>query len=320
MASTSVFGSFGKEPSSELNPAWPHAAAIAKLKPDFGRMVDKAIAAILSGDTRPDAVFGDYAGLVSMARSVSFHEGKLLEWGMIRVAACNPDLQVMPQDKPMPVVPAAIEFLERNEWNSLEGIRLRSEVHSKKSYTPDIVIVNRKRHSALIIDVKRSLASYSEHRLDTLRSRMMAVALIAADWLYVERKAPLVSDVGIAIVDGSNEASDHDKGIFGLFEIDDLLEITGAGEAMAHLRSMFAVRVREELGRQCKDVLNLIDPARGDLHRDAVRGWPEPDETDPDDVPAAGSSSASGNKGRGRHPSRIDERVRVGFARSRASP
>lgn len=313
-----AFVSASETATGPLEDARPSIAVTADLEPDFLRMVDRSIGAILSGDARPDMVFGDYSGLVSMARSVSFHEGRLLEWGMIRIAACNRDLQVMPPDKPMPVVPAAIEFLERNEWSSLEGIRLRSEVHAKQSYTPDIVIVNRKRHSALIIDVKRSLASYAEHRLDALRNRMMAVALIAADWLYVERKAPLVSDVGIAIIDGSNEASDHGKGVFGLSEIDDLFEIAGAGEAMAHLRTMFAVRVREELGRRCKDVLSQIDPAYRDVHHDAVRGWPEPD--DPDDVPAQGATSTIADKCRGQHPPRIDARVRVGFARSRASP
>ena len=39
--------------------------------PDFARMVDRAMAAVLSGDTKPDTVFGNCAGLVSMARSVS---------------------------------------------------------------------------------------------------------------------------------------------------------------------------------------------------------------------------------------------------------
>jgi len=39
----------------------------------------------------------------------------------------------------MPIVPAALEFLERNEWSSLEGIRLRSKVHYRKTYAPDLV-------------------------------------------------------------------------------------------------------------------------------------------------------------------------------------
>jgi hypothetical protein len=160
--------------------AHPHRAVIADLEDDFARMVDKAIGAILAGDPKPDAVFGAFAPFIAMARSVSYHEGKLLEAGIIRIAACNPDLMVMPQDRPMPIVPAALAFLERNEWSSLEGIRLRSDVHYRATYTPDLIVVNRKRHSALIMDIKRSLASYQERRLNALRNRMMAAALIGS--------------------------------------------------------------------------------------------------------------------------------------------
>lgn len=305
-------------PTSSPASAIVHSAVIADLEPDLARMVDRAMAAVLSGDTKPDTVFGNCAGLVSMARSVSFHEGKLLEWGVIRIAACNSDLQVMPQDKPMPVVPAALEFLERNEWSKLEGIRLRSEVHSRKTYTPDIVLVNRKRHSALIVDMKRSLASYAEHRLEALRQRMMAVALVAADWLYVERKAPFVSEVSIAIIDGSDQASDHSKGVFGLSEIGDLLEIAGAGEAMMHLRAMFAARVREELGRQCRAVVANAEPLPGFSGGRTAEEHPffgneaEADLVGPDTIHFSESRIS-------RTPE-IDARVKVGFARTHASP
>ena len=305
-------------PTSSSASAFAHSAVIADLEPDFARMVDRAMAAVLSGDTKPDTVFGNCAGLVSMARSVSFHEGKLLEWGVIRIAACNPDLLVMPQDKPMPVVPAALEFLERNEWSKLEGIRLRSEVHSKKTYTPDIVLVNRKRHSALIVDMKRSLASYAEHRLEALRQRMMAVALVAADWLYVERRAPFVSEVGIAIIDGSDEASDHSKGVFGLSEIGDLLEIAGAGEAMMHLRAMFAARVREELGRQCRAVVANAEPPPGFSVRHIAAEQPHFD--DEVEVDLVGPDTIHFSEARIRRTPEIDARVKVGFARTRASP
>ncbi|KQZ21696.1 hypothetical protein ASD50_05040 [Mesorhizobium sp. Root552] len=137
-------------PPAPLAAAYPHRAVIADLEEDFARIVDKAIGAIVAGDPKPDAVFGVFAPFIAMARSVSYHEGMLLEAGIIRIAACNPDLMVMPQDRPMPIVPAALAFLERNDWSSLEGIRLRSDVHYRATYTPDLVVVNRKRHSALI--------------------------------------------------------------------------------------------------------------------------------------------------------------------------
>ncbi|MDX8527017.1 hypothetical protein RFM68_21175 [Mesorhizobium sp. MSK_1335] len=113
----------------------PNQASIAELGPQFESMIDRAIRAIVSCDPKPDAIFGGYSEFVSVARSVAFHEGKLLEWGIAAIARCNPDLLVLPADRPMPVVPAALELLKRNEWTDIQGIRLPSEVHTTKTYT-----------------------------------------------------------------------------------------------------------------------------------------------------------------------------------------
>lgn len=59
---------------------------------DLAGLVEKAIAAIRAGEAKRDAVFGDFAGLVSLVRSAAFHEGKMLEWGLVRLAAENPNL------------------------------------------------------------------------------------------------------------------------------------------------------------------------------------------------------------------------------------
>jgi hypothetical protein len=220
-------------------------------------MIDKAIRAIVSCDPKPDRIFGEFSELASVARSVAFHEGKLLEWGIAAIARCNPDLLILPTDRPMPIVPAAIELLRKNEWRELKGIRLNSEVHANKTYTPDLFIANRARHSGLIIDVKRSLASYAENKLEDLRFRMLAVAAIAASWLS-ERQGPVLVEVGIALVDGADTSSDHEKGVFKLSEVGDLLEVDDAGSAMTRLRDMFAERVQEALAAQCRK-LNATD-------------------------------------------------------------
>jgi hypothetical protein len=229
-------------------------APIDELTPVFESMIDKTIRAVVACDAKPDRIFGEYSELASVARSVAFHEGKLLEWGIAAIARSNPDLIILPPDRPMPIVPAAIELLKKNEWRELQGIRLPSEVHANKTYTPDLFIANRVRHAGLIIDVKRSLASYAECRLEGLRFRMMAVAAIASSWLG-ERQGPVLVEVGTAIIDGADLASDHDKGVFKLSEIGDLLEVEGAGGALARLREIFSERVQQELRSQCRKVL-----------------------------------------------------------------
>ena len=213
---------------------------------DFDVLIERAIVAIREGGNREDPVFGPYAELNSLVRAVTYHEGKLLEYAMARLVAENPNLSLMPPETALPIVPAAVEMLKRNDWSRLKGIRLRSEVHHKTSYVPDLFIVDHSRHCACILDVKRSLGSYQERRLNALRSRMMAAALIAGDWLHIEGRIAGVTDVGVAIIDGSSERRDRATGIFALAEIGELIGIPDAGEAMLELRARFARRVQEE--------------------------------------------------------------------------
>lgn len=282
-------------------------AAIDELDEHFKTITDKAIAAIVACEAKPDRVFGDFSDLVSFVRSVAFHEGRLLEWGIAAVARCNPHLLILPPDRPMPIVPAAVQLLKKNEWCELQGIRLPSEVHTNKTYTPDLFIANRTRHAGLIIDVKRSLASYAESRLEDLRFRMMAVAAIASSWLS-ERQGPVLVEVGTAIIDGADLASDHDKGVFKLSEIGDLLEVENAGAALTRLRDMFSERVQRELKIQCNKVLT-----------DGAYGTAGPfDCKDEADTEIDASASVASALSDDRKPIAFARNVRVGFARSRS--
>lgn len=253
--STLAFGSSSTSASAgSISPLDVEAA--------WGQLVDRAIAAMASSDAKPDPAFGAFAPVVALVRSVAFHEGVLLEWGLTHLCSNNPDLLVMASDCALPIVPAALAIIRRNGWKDLSGIQLSAEVHAKTTYTPDLLIVDRARHAALILDLKRGLHAYSETRLNALRERMMATAMITADWLHVEGKAPPVSQVGIAIIDGSNETSDHGKGIFGLSEIDSLIGVTGAGEAMAQLRALFATRIQAAMEEACRTIV-VPTPAPG---------------------------------------------------------
>jgi hypothetical protein len=291
-----------------LKRARSHCASTAELEQQFRSMIDKALGAIVTCEPKADQIFGEFSEFVSVARSVAFHEGRLLEWGIIAVARCNPDLVILPPDRPMPIVPAAIELLKKNEWREIQGIRLPSEVHASKTYTPDLFIANRRRHSGLIIDVKRSLASYAENRLEDLRFRMLAVAAIASSWLG-ERQGPVLVEVGTAIIDGADLASDHDKGVFKLSEVGDLLEVEGAGIALARLREMFSERVQHELRSQCRKVLQAELPQ-------AVPHGPycEADPWDPDALIRCSAPSQGATVSTSSSP---QANVRVGFARSR---
>lgn len=292
-------------------------ASVADLEQQFQSMTDKALGAIVAYQSNPDRIFGQYAEFVSVVRSVAFHEGRLLEAGIAAIARCNPDLAILPGDRPMPIVPAAIELLRKNEWHEIQGIRLPSEVHASKTYKPDLFVANRARHSGLIIDVKRSLGSYTESRLEELRFKMLAVAAIASSWLG-ERQGPVLVDIGIAIIDGSDTSSDHGKGVFKISEIGDLFEVSGADDAMTRLREIFARRVQRELDIQCQKLRDGTGYALHQESRDNDAGLAKLA-----DFPRfTGDVLDSGKVGAELHnalPSSFPS-VRVGFARPRKAP
>ncbi|AID30403.2 hypothetical protein BFX40_02470 [Mesorhizobium sp. SEMIA 3007] len=206
--------------------------------------------AALAGEVRGDITFGEYASLFGFFRSAVMQEGRLLEMAVELAVQRNPNLKLLPT-KAMPIVPAAQEMLKRTPSEEIKGVRFPSRVHSTETYKPDLFVVNRTTHSGLILDIKRSLGSYRPQEVDRLRFRMLAVAAIAPEWV-AEHQGPLLVKIETAIVDGADQVSDPERGVFRLSEIDDLLESEGAAGSIRLIREAFSGRVQDELARRCR--------------------------------------------------------------------
>jgi len=268
MFSNRSFG-LGARSSSSSEPAalrrHPHIVRFAEVEADLDLLIDHAIAAIADGEPVDDEILGHYVHIASLVRAVSFREGKLLEQAVERLAKANPDVTVLTQSLKLPLVRAALEAVSGNDWTHLDGIKLDCEAPAKGSYTPDLIVVNRARHTAYILDLKRSLASYGDtSRLEELKLKMMASAMVLPDWLYKHHKRMMVDTVEVAIVDGASRPSDHAAGIWALSEIDDLLEIDGVAACMSELRSRFGRRVQQLLEAEARKALGLRVTAASD--------------------------------------------------------
>jgi len=228
----------------------------------FDGLIEDAMTAIEKGPSVPDQVLGRYAPLASLLRSVSFHEGRLLERGLAVVAALHPDLQVLGKPLKLPLVQAAVQAISTNSWDTLEGVCFDCDIGTERTYKPDLIILNRKTRKALVIDLKRSLAAYGDSTLADLTSRMMATGLVLPDFLYKRHKRLSITSVDIAVIDGASRKSNHDQGIWKLGELDDLLGLPGAAAAMDRLRSTFGERVRVLIESQALGALGLQKPPR----------------------------------------------------------
>ncbi|MFJ6328242.1 MULTISPECIES: hypothetical protein [unclassified Rhizobium] len=255
-------GCFGERFAAHAEPPvlrrHPHLVRYPDVEADFDILIEKAIAAIADGEPVEDEILGHYVNVASLVRAVSFREGKLLEQAVERLAKANPNLVVLMQSIKLPLVKAAIEAVAGNDWRQLEGVRLDCEAPAKGSYTPDLIIVNRARRAAFVLDLKRSLASYGDtSRLEELKLKMLASAMVLPDWLYKTQKRMMVETVGVAIIDGASRPSDHAAGVWALSEIDDLLEIDGAAACMAELRVRFGRRVQQLLEVEARRALGI---------------------------------------------------------------
>ncbi|WP_338810869.1 hypothetical protein V2V90_21485 [Agrobacterium leguminum] len=265
VAAASMFShrSFGIGASSIGEPAalrrHPHIVRFRDVEADLDLLIDRAIVAIADGEPIEDEILGHYVHIASLVRAVSFREGKLLEQAVERLAKANPNIVVLTQSLKLPLVKAALEAVSGNDWQSLDGIKLDCEAPAKGSYTPDLILVNRTRHTAYILDLKRSLASYGDtSRLEELKLKMMASAMVLPDWLYKNHKRLMVDTVEVAIVDRASRPSDHASGIWALSEIDDLLEIDGVAACMAELRLRFGHRVQQLLEAEARNALGVM--------------------------------------------------------------
>ncbi|MFC5756542.1 hypothetical protein [Rhizobium sp. GCM10022189] len=332
VAATSMFShrSFGIGAYSIGEPAalrrHPHIVRFAEVEADLDLLIDRAIAAIADGEPVDDEILGHYVHIASLVRAVSFREGKLLEQAVERLAKANPNIVVLTQSLKLPLVKAALEAVAGNDWSSLDGVKLDCEAPAKGSYTPDLILANRSRHTAYILDLKRSLASYGDtSRLEELKLKMMASAMVLPDWLYKNHKRLMVDTVEVAIVDGASRPSDHATGIWALSEIDDLLEIDGVAACMAELRLRFGRRVQQLLEGEARKALGVVAmPSLDTAPAAAIIANPlialnGPARTYEEERAMAADEEDDGHDHLGCFDDQDDEpepvRIRVGFAR-----
>jgi hypothetical protein len=221
---------------------YTHVVDIEQLRPQIETLVDEVVSSSLGHAAFAQALASGMEETASSLRAVPATEGRMLERGIELIANRNPDLVVIADKPRLPVSKMAVELVAMNDPRLVSKISLDADSGGRKTYTPDLVIANRARKIAHVIDVKRSLASYEASRIKELTDRMQAASAVVSDLLYRDYHRLYVNDVRVVILNAENQRTNLD-GVWPLSSLDHLLEITGAGQVMTCLRELFQRRV-----------------------------------------------------------------------------
>ncbi|PYE22955.1 hypothetical protein C8J32_1095 [Rhizobium sp. PP-CC-3A-592] len=224
-------------------PAYSTVADIETLEARLNLLIDETVAPTLSTDLLRRALSAGMSDITTILRAVPAAEGRLLERGIALIASLNTDLVVLTGNLRLPVTKAATELVEMNDPKLYRSLSLDADSGGRKSYTPDLLILNRRTEVAHLVDVKRSLGSYEVSRIAELKNRMLAAALVVPDLLYKEHRRLQAKEVRVVILNAENQRTDLEGGVWPLSHLDHLLEVESAGEVMANLRHLFETRI-----------------------------------------------------------------------------
>jgi hypothetical protein len=190
--------------------------------------------------------------LATVLRSLPALEGRLIELSIAAVARCNSDLKVLTQNLRLPVLEEALQLVEMNDAANFRALTFNADSSGRKTYTPDLVILNQRTDTAHIVDAKRSVYTYDRVRLDELQNRMKATGLVLPDFLYKEHKRLVAKEVRVVILTADNRKTDLTGGIWHISQLDHLIQVEGAGAAIASLQAEFRSHLQANWEQACE--------------------------------------------------------------------
>tara|TARA_R110002050_G_scaffold162706_5_gene292593 strand:+ start:485 stop:1465 length:981 start_codon:yes stop_codon:yes gene_type:complete len=265
-------------------PVYSNSAHGPELKQQFDALINELVETSLSTEAFSNALSAGIDDLSTVLRSLPALEGRLIELGIAAVARCNPDLKVLTQNLRLPISPTALQIVEMNDAMNFRALTFDADMGGRKTYTPDFVILNQRTNTAHIVDAKRSVYTYDRVRLDDLQNRMKAAGLVLPDFLYKEHRRLNVKEVRVVILTADNRKTDLNGGIWHLSQLDHLVQVEGAGAAIASLQAEFRSRVDEHWKQACEafaksSQLPIAFPVQPEVELDDVETDDEDDKS-----------------------------------------
>ncbi len=186
-----------------------------------------------------DRSFGDLAPIAGFVRSAQAGEGYLIEHGAALLIRSTRRFLVL-KDIRVPGEPDR-DDVDR-EFIAPAALKRKGK-RDKRGYRPDLVLIDRATHEVLMIEVKRTSASYLGWSLAGLAKRMAGCSAGLLSILKSRYPQLEVRSIDIIILDASD--SDTNAVVTRISSLDDVLGIDGLADAIAWLRHEYAAAVRK---------------------------------------------------------------------------
>lgn len=231
----------------------------SRIDPQHRLFVEEAVRQLRSCHSASTDACWLSAGLIAAAAQVTAAEGRMLEQLLRERVSTEPRFKLLDRGIELPVLDDAERMLALNEWADLASLAVDPNRRATRHYRPDLIAIEKETSRAILIDVKRSLSSYSGNRqLNHLKSKMLAAALVAPQILYTEHQRTMVTRTEIAIVDLADSRTSYGDGIFGLCHLDALLGMTNLASDLQRCRALYRDAVDAFLRDITKGSFDLV--------------------------------------------------------------
>lgn len=148
----------------------------------------------------------------------------------------------------LPVKDNALQMIIATDGHKFETVPFVKNGLTEDTYIPNILGIYVLGKIAVMASVG-AFTRLSDENLQKLKQRMMAAALSLPDRFQTDGNPRVLDTIHLALIDCEIETSLPDKHVWSLKDIDQLVCVTGAAEAILKMRVLLSDHVQELLNR-----------------------------------------------------------------------
>ena len=159
----------------------------------------------------------------------------------------------------LPVADNALKVIEGPHNQEFETVSFSQDMLTGDTYIPSILGIYKPSTTAIMGSVGEFATMHADS-IQKLKNQMMAAALILPDFLAQKDICKRIDTIHLVLIDTCSKPNVLDKHIWPLKNIDALLHVTGAAEALKNIRN-FLTTAAYTLYTRAESKFNIVEKA-----------------------------------------------------------